>query len=384
MVSPDGIRVLDKTEDGMAVHIVAIGQSIFEKDSFKSLNMGVGSLRGYQASIENKPAAIVKGGNQPPLLLGCRGKQMLGGIMLDKLPGIAGQHLAVMYLFLSLPWYVKIMLFRPVNYGGRISGVIILTFLSYPILFTVDRGNLGILVFLFLLLFVNYYQKGDDVKSVIFLSLAIAMKLYPGVFVVLFCADKKYKNIIYTGVLVLALSILSAAVLEGGIQTSLQGLQHNLGLFKEFYMHSVMGLHFNTSLYGAITILGEKFTFLSIVLKYYTVIALIAFVLVSLFIVLNENEFWKRVSLLVFMMLLLPQVTFDYKMIHLYIALMLFLNSHNQSKHEILYAILFGLLLIPKDYLIIQADISIAVFLNPLLMLMIAVTILLDRTSRRG
>jgi hypothetical protein len=71
-------------------------------------------------------------------------------------------------------------------------------------------------------------------------------------------------------------------------------------------------------------------------------------------------------------------------MIHLYIALMLFLNSHKQSKHDILYTILFGLLLIPKDYLIIQADISIAVFLNPLLMLMIAGTILLDRTSRRA
>ena len=156
--------------------------------------------------------------------------------------------------------------------------MIILTFLSYPILFTLDRGNLEALVFLFLLLFVNYYQKGDDVKSVIFLSLAIAMKLYPGVFVVLFCADKKYKNIIYTGILVLALSVLSAAVLEGGIQASLQGLQNNLGLFKEAYMRSGAGLRFNTSLYGAITILGKKFTFLSIVIKYYTVLALIAFV----------------------------------------------------------------------------------------------------------
>jgi hypothetical protein len=110
---------------------------------------------------------------------------------------------------------------------------------------------------------------------------------------------------------------------------------------------------------------------------------LIAFALISLFIVLKEKEFWKRVSLLVFMMLLLPQVTFDYKMIHLYIALMLFLNSHKQSQYDILYAILFGLLLIPKDYFLIKPDISIAVFLNPLLMLMIAGTILLDRTARR-
>ena len=278
------------------------------------------------------------------------------------------------YIFSNLP---------ASNYRGKILGVFILTFLSYPILFTVDRGNLEILVFLFLLLFVNYYQKGDNVKSVIFLSLAIAMKLYPGVFVVLFCADKKYKNIIYTGILVLALSVFSAAVLEGGIQASIQGLQHNLGLFKETYLQSIMWLHFNTSLYGAIFILGEKFTFLTIVIKYYIVLALIAFVLTSLFIICKEKEFWRRVSLLVFMMLLLPQLTHDYKMIHLYIAMMLFLNSHKQSQYDMLYAILFGLLLIPKDYLMIQSDISIAVFLNPLFMLMIAGTILLDRTSMR-
>jgi hypothetical protein len=70
-------------------------------------------------------------------------------------------------------------------------------------------------------------------------------------------------------------------------------------------------------------------------------------------------------------------------MIHLYIALMLFLNSQKQSPYDILYTILFGLLFIPKDYILIHSDISIAVFLNPLLMLMIAGTILLDRTPMR-
>jgi hypothetical protein len=182
---------------------------------------------------------------------------------------------------------------------------------------------------------------------------------------------------------VLALSVLSAAVLEGGIQASVQGLQHNLGLFKEAYMRSGAGLRFNTSLYGAITFLGKNFTILSIVIKYYTVLALITFAAISLFIIRKEKEFWRRVSLLVFMMLLLPLVTFDYKMIHLYIALMLFLNSQKQSQYDILYTILFGLLFIPKDYILLHSDISIAVFLNPLLMLMIAGTILLDRTPMR-
>ena len=42
---------LDKAEDGMAIHIVAIGQSVFEKQGFKTLDVAVGSLRGYQTGI---------------------------------------------------------------------------------------------------------------------------------------------------------------------------------------------------------------------------------------------------------------------------------------------------------------------------------------------
>ena len=87
--------------------------------------------------------------------------------------------------------------------------------------------------------------------------------VYGRAFIVLFCADKKYKNIIiiYTGVLVRALSVLSAAVLQGGAWALIQGLRHNLGLWKEYCLDSVMGFHFNTSLYGAITILRKNLPF---------------------------------------------------------------------------------------------------------------------------
>jgi hypothetical protein len=49
MVSPDGVRVLDKAKDGMAVHIEAVRQSIYDKNSFKALYVAVGSLRRDEA-----------------------------------------------------------------------------------------------------------------------------------------------------------------------------------------------------------------------------------------------------------------------------------------------------------------------------------------------
>jgi hypothetical protein len=48
--------------------------------------------------------------------------------------------------------------------------------------------------------------------------------------------------------------------------------------------------------------------------------------------------------------LVLPQLSGDYKLIHLFIPLFLFFNAQKSSRLDWLYALMFGLLLIPKDY----------------------------------
>ena len=114
-------------------------------------------------------------------------------------------------------------------------------------------------------------------------------------------------------------------------------------------------------------------------ITYYSIIALVVFGFVAIYIIYKEDVFWKRVALLTISTILLPQVSFDYKLIHLFIPLMLFINYSKSSKFDIPYAVMFGLLLIPKDYYIITQDVSIAVLLNPLIMMMTACTIIYDR-----
>lgn len=275
---------------------------------------------------------------------------------------------------------------------SKISNLFVMTLMSYPFLFNIDRGNLECLLFIFLALFLHFYKKDQDTLSALFLSLAIAMKLYPGVFVILLLADRKYKNILLTGVLTVIWSVLSAAILNGGMVHSFFGLRHNLALFNQTYLASSLGLQHNTSLFGALKlfkltalksdIVSELLPVVNALINNYAVIALLFFALISIYIFLQEDLLWKKVALLTFAMLLLPQVSFDYKLIHVFLPLLLFINCDKVSRFDSIYLLFFALLLIPKDYMIIRDDISIAVLINPFLMVLAIFLIIYEKYAR--
>jgi hypothetical protein len=123
--------------------------------------------------------------------------------------------------------------------------------------------------------------------------------------------------------------------------------------------------------------------FLSIYLK--TVACF--FIMLSGYVIFVEKEFWKKVALLTFAMLLFPHISADYKLLYVFIPLFLFINTQKNDKFYLFYIIMFGLLLIPKDYYIFSkvisdngsSDISIAVVLNILIMLAMIVGIISER-----
>ncbi len=246
----------------------------------------------------------------------------------------------------------------------------IFIFMSYPSLFLLDRGNVEGFVFIFLILFFLSYQQKNDAGSIIWLSFASAMKLYPLAFVALFFIDKKYKQLFLTLALTVSISILSAVVLDGGLIASYGGVKRNLALFAKGYFSSVNGLQHNSSLFGFFRLLQGFFPSTSFFVNSYNFLAIVIGGAMIIWMLFREHLLWKKVSLLVFIILLLPQVSFDYKLIHLFIPILLFVRAAS-AKFDMVYAILFGLLIIPKDYYVINVDISIAVIINPLLMISI-------------
>jgi hypothetical protein len=87
-----------------------------------------------------------------------------------------------------------------------------------------------------------------------------------------------------------------------------------------------------------------------------------------------EKELWRKVALLALAMILLPQVSPDYKLMHVFIPLFLFINKPAAQRRDVLYTILFALLLIPKSYLRLAPfpEASSSLLLNPLIMLALA------------
>ena len=271
--------------------------------------------------------------------------------------------------------------------------LIIFACLTYPVLFSLDRGNLDMYLFLFILGFVVLFQKEHFVLSALFLSMAIAMKLYPGVFIFLFMKEKKYKEISITIAATLCISVISLMRYQGGFVENLQGMQSVLQGFNEMYA-GASGLQHNVSYYGVLKLITSGYYYVaqgihdaatvSILangaLKIpYIFLVLLLFAFVVFYILKYERTLWKNVYLLSASMILLPHVSFDYKLIHILIPIILFLQDDSWTPFAREYLVLFGIMLMPNNYLYIKGDISIAVIVNPIIMTTIAILVIIDR-----
>lgn len=288
--------------------------------------------------------------------------------------------------------YIKKNLFA-LNSFDSIRDFIIIGFLTYPVLFSLDRANLDIYIFLLILGFIVFYQKGRFVLSALFLSLAIAMKLYPAVFILLFFKEKKYKEIVITIAATLCISVISLMSYQGSFSENLQGM---LSVFQGFNQNysGAAGVQHNVSYYGVLKLItvGYYYTVQGIhdaaavsmlangVLKIpYMLLILLIFAFVVLYILRYEQTLWKNVYLLSATMILLPHVSFDYKLICLLISIILFIRDQQPTPFSKGYLVLFGIMLIPNNYLYLKSDISIAVIIYPTIMTALAVLVIAER-----
>ena len=303
---------------------------------------------------------------------------------------------AALYLFLGI--FIAGMLLlcgyflKTKNRVDSLRNIFVLAFLSYPFLFCVDRSNFECLLFVHLVLFLIFYFKRRYLLSSIFLSFAIAMKFYPVVFLLLFIADKRYKEALYSLFLVVIVSAVCLLPTQGGLVANLNYVMSGFsnGMTPpgsiDFVADSNNLVQRGMSLFTLLKMLCiwsgrmDSIEFHAYVLPYYAVMCASG-ALVALYVIFVESELWKKVALLTLAMLLFPHMSADYKLIHLFLPLCLYVHAESRFKYDRLFIWLFGLLLIPKSYYYFQSiasdssnnDISIAVPINiAMLSLMLA------------
>ena len=175
-----------------------------------------------------------------------------------------------------------------------------------------------------------------------------------------------------------------------------ENLQEMFSLFQGFNQSysGAHGLQHNVSYYGVLKLItvGYYYTVQGIhdaatasmlangVLKipYMFLVGLI-FAFVVLHVLKYEQTYWKNVYLLSATMILFPHVSFDYKLIHLLIPIIIFLQDESWTPFRKGYLVLFGIMLIPNNYLYIRGDISIAVIVYPIIMTILAILVIIER-----
>ena len=123
-------------------------------------------------------------------------------------------------------------------------------------------------------------------------------------------------------------------------------------MYFDLMVVNLAGNHFGHSLLNAARVVtGQTKPLSQFLLNGYMVFVMACFAGVALYVVKYEPLFWKRVALLVCAMCLLPYTSGDYKLLHFYMPLFLFINQNDGDPLDSLYIALFSLLMIPKSYL---------------------------------
>jgi len=276
---------------------------------------------------------------------------------------------------------------------GAVISLVIIGLLNYPFLMNIDRGNVEAWMFLFLLAFFYFYDHGRIYAAILFLALTIAMKLFPAVFLILLLKDKKYREILITVCIACFVTLLGLLSFQGGPESNIVAMFDSFRTFNN--LTSIDGLQHNASLFGFIKVwvLISQKIFNGVIdpatvknavpFVYYAVAVFAAFFLLIIFILRRGNERWKDIMSLTIIMILFPNVSFDYRLIYLFIPLGYFLNRNNRTKQDSIYLLLFSFLLIPHSYIYIFNDISVSTLIYPAVMIFFLALMLFERNSSR-
>jgi len=305
------------------------------------------------------------------------------GWLASLIPPAAGRWLYLAFAFV----FTGAILYAGLPRKDRLSGVFsafVLTAFSYPFLFTVDRGNFELFVFAVLYMFFAALIKKRDNLAAIFLGIAIALKPFPVVFLGMLLADKKYLRAVWAGVIAALISFLCYASYPGGMLHNAFYHLASLSAYDGVYVMRHAGLGWGNSIYGMLKALimdlGAPYSHAQDFWQhiYFLFAALSGAALVWLTAV-RRFPAWQKAVLYLCAMNLLPYVSGDYKLLNFLIPIILFVNEDAQSPRDSFNAVLFGLLMIPKNYFN-TGWFNEGVVINPLLMLLLCFSIISVRT----
>jgi len=302
-------------------------------------------------------------------------------------------------IFLGFFIKMNIKAFGSEKFSGleNLQNIFILTFLTYPLLYLMDRGNLDMIILMFLTGFAYCFESKKYKLSAFFLALANAMKPFGALFLIIFLVKKRYKEFFLN----LGLTFL---FITGGFLFFKGNVLYQMNILLQSWFNNTnnyvylndnsFGMVNGSSLFVFLKLLFCQLTPTPIISTFllsniYTILSIIITIAVVI-LTFKEKIYWKQLTLLTFYMVFIPTVMYDYKLIFLFIPLWFFIKSKEKSNFDLTYVILFGLFFLSK-YLVIPEFLwgiegrafSISLILNPIIMVIFVSLIIYEQFTVR-
>ncbi len=227
---------------------------------------------------------------------------------------------------------------------------------SAPVMYNYERGSIIVLALIFLFLFVYNYdsdKKSLRHASLVFLALAVAIKPYALIFIVLLLREKRFKDSLLE-VLYSALLYIVPAFFTGGLSV--------IGkMFEKIpdYINQIQeaGAAYRTDIFGGLDILSFSLGYTPLSndspVKYIIWAILVISLVVCGFI---SKSKWKRVLALTLVVIAGPFAELETSLLLLFVPLVLCLDSDEERKAmDMVHIFLFVLIMAPlaiKDCII--------------------------------
>ena len=284
---------------------------------------------------------------------------------------------------------IRLILRSTATFGVNSFLILLITFVNYPMLFMIHTGNLEGWILVLLLFVVANIIRRQNTRAAVFLGVAIAMKLYPAVFLVVLLHRKTSREsinlLLVTTVSALGSTLFSLMVLPGGL-TSGVGVLRNMfrsqELYRELMIDGASGIVFGHSLLNGIhAVFGQE------VLRtedWYLLFAGVGFlVLLGVFLLQNSSVsvLWRQAIAAACIGCLFVPTSTDYKLVYFIPGIILFCCSKIKlSWVDVTVGVLVGVIVSPKPWLILPKSdyYNAGVWLTPILMSIVLVVLLLD------
>ena len=210
--------------------------------------------------------------------------------------------------------------------------------LGFPTWFLIDRGNIEVFLWLFVLLGIVSFIRNAPYTAALLFALAGSMKIYPLIFLLLFIPRRQYKAAAVGALAVCAFSGLAIWGIGPDIHETLHAISHNASLVKNaYFVHMNPGeIRFDHSIFGdsrqlidlylhARYFIGpSNFPTYEALTRFYGIVAPLAFVI--LYVVrLRHLPLLNQFMGLTLCSILLPYMSGEYTLVHVYLIWATFL-----------------------------------------------------------